>query len=98
MDLYVKNIKKSDDHDLFYTDPDVINAYKNYISQIIGRYKNSPAVFAWELANEVACPKLSYSSNKSLTKLATGQMPRPRLYVCANHRMGRSDIDVHQKP
>ena len=57
MDLYVKNIKNSDDHDLFYTDPDVIKAYKKYVSEIVGRYKNSPAVFAWELANEVRLSK-----------------------------------------
>ena len=57
MDLYVNSIKTSEDHDLFYTDLDVINAYMNYFGEIVGRYKNSPAVFAWELANEVNLPQ-----------------------------------------
>ena len=38
---------------MFYTDPEIKQAYRNYVNQIIYRYKNSPAVFAWELANEV---------------------------------------------
>lgn len=37
----------------FYTNPTVVNAFKNYVSEIVTRYKDSPAVFAWELANEV---------------------------------------------
>ena len=38
----------------FYTNPTVVNAYKNYVSEIVTRYKDSPAIFAWELANEVS--------------------------------------------
>eukprot|EP00884_Botryococcus_braunii_P020646 jgi/Botrbrau1/7265/Bobra.0318s0004.1 len=44
----------------FYTDTKVKTAFKNYITMIINRvnsftkipYKQDPAVFAWELANE----------------------------------------------
>ncbi len=37
----------------FYTNPTVVNAFKSYVSEIVTRYKDSPAIFAWELANEV---------------------------------------------
>lgn len=40
----------------FYTNPTVIDAYKDYVSQIINRYKDSSAILAWELANEVCLP------------------------------------------
>jgi len=46
--------------DLFYTDPDCKQAYKNYVAQVINRintltqiaYKDDPTILAWELANE----------------------------------------------
>ena len=54
MNTYVNNIKGAGQpHDLFYTDPDVQDAYKNYVGEIVKRYQNSPAIMAWELANEV---------------------------------------------
>ncbi|PGH14293.1 hypothetical protein AJ79_03115 [Helicocarpus griseus UAMH5409] len=40
----------------FYTNSNVISAYKNYIEAVVSRYKNSNAIFAWELANEPRCP------------------------------------------
>jgi len=42
-------------HDLFFTNPTVIGYYKNYVSTLVNRYKDSPAVFAWELINEPRC-------------------------------------------
>jgi hypothetical protein len=50
-------------HDAFYTNEDCKEAYKNYIKYIVNRtnsytgrkYKDSPALFAWELANEPRC-------------------------------------------
>lgn len=46
--------------DLFYTDPNCKQAYKNYVAQVINRvntltraaYKDDPTILAWELANE----------------------------------------------
>ncbi len=49
-----------DKHDQFYTDPKVRQAYKDWVAYFLNRknsidgtvYKDDPAVFAWELANE----------------------------------------------
>ncbi|KAG8894601.1 hypothetical protein FRC00_008668 [Tulasnella sp. 408] len=55
MDVYVKQILGSSNHDLFYTDASVIQAFKNYIAVWVNRYKNEPTILAWELANEPRC-------------------------------------------
>ena len=47
-------------HHLFYTDERVRQAYKNWVTHIVSRtntidgtpYRDDPAIFAWELANE----------------------------------------------
>lgn len=50
-------------HDLFYTDGNCRNMYKNYISYFLNRknsitgviYKDDPTIMMWELANEPRC-------------------------------------------
>lgn len=50
-------------HDDFYTRASIKAAYRNYVSHLLNRvnqytgvaYKDEPAVFAWELANEPRC-------------------------------------------
>jgi endo-1,4-beta-mannosidase len=50
-------------HDAFYTNEACKTAFKNYIKYIVNRtnsltgekYKDSPAIFAWELGNEPRC-------------------------------------------
>ncbi|KAG9046154.1 hypothetical protein FS837_004949 [Tulasnella sp. UAMH 9824] len=54
-DVYVKQILGSSNHDLFYTDASVIQAFKNYIAVWVNRYKNDPTILAWELGNEPRC-------------------------------------------
>ena len=39
----------------FFTNQVAQTAYKNYIKFLVSRYKQSPAVFAWELCNEPRC-------------------------------------------
>jgi mannan endo-1,4-beta-mannosidase len=43
----------------WYTNSAAQTQYKKYIQAVVSRYKNSPAVFAWELANEPRCPGCS---------------------------------------
>ena len=42
-------------HTSFYADPASQQAYRNYVSFIVNRYKSSPAIFSWELCNEPRC-------------------------------------------
>ena len=50
-------------HDEFYSDATLRQAYKDYVAHLLNRtnsrtgrvYKNDPAIFSWELANEPRC-------------------------------------------
>ncbi|KAI0769787.1 mannanase [Trametes elegans] len=55
MDVYVQQIANSANHDLFYTNADVITAFKSYIKTFVGRYVDEPTILGWELANEPRC-------------------------------------------
>ncbi|KZT72191.1 glycoside hydrolase family 5 protein [Daedalea quercina L-15889] len=55
MDVYVSQLTGTDYHDYFYTNSDVIQAYKNYVSAFVSRYVDEPGIMAWELANEPRC-------------------------------------------
>jgi len=55
MDLYVQAFQPGGTHDLFYTDPAIIKAFKNYLAHVIPRYANNPAVLGWELGNDLRC-------------------------------------------
>jgi mannan endo-1,4-beta-mannosidase len=54
MDVYVREFGLKT-HDEFYTNDTLIDAFKNYTTQIVTRYVNSPAVLAWDLANDARC-------------------------------------------
>jgi len=54
MDMYTINLGYKY-HDEFYTQPEIINAFKAYVKAVVTRYKDSPAIFSWELANEPRC-------------------------------------------
>lgn len=54
----------ADDHDAFYTDPDIKRAYKAYVRHFISRRNrytglrncDESTIMTWELANEPRCP------------------------------------------
>lgn len=46
IDLYVRQFGLSN-HDEFYTNTTLLTAFQNYTSQVVTRYVDSPAVFAW---------------------------------------------------
>ncbi|KAF9895134.1 hypothetical protein FE257_000036 [Aspergillus nanangensis] len=54
MNAYVQAYGGSDNKD-FYASDEMQAAYQAYIKAVISRYSDSPAVFAWELANEPRC-------------------------------------------
>jgi mannan endo-1,4-beta-mannosidase len=55
MDSYVRQFGVNKTHDEFYTNQTIIDTFINYTTQVVSRYVNSPAVLAWELANDPRC-------------------------------------------
>ncbi|KAI5792476.1 glycoside hydrolase [Peziza echinospora] len=53
--VYVDAFASGQGHDAFYTNANIKTAYKKYVNAVVSRYKTSPAIFAWELANEARC-------------------------------------------
>nr|AHK22783.1 GH5 mannanase [Achaetomium sp. Xz8] len=54
MDVYTVNLG-GQYHDDFYTVPKIKDAFKRYVKAMVTRYKDSPTIMAWELANEPRC-------------------------------------------
>ena len=52
MDMYNEQTINTTYHSDFYTYQPMIDLYEDYAKQIVTRYRNSSAIFAWELANE----------------------------------------------
>ncbi|KAG8878971.1 hypothetical protein FRB98_005891 [Tulasnella sp. 332] len=58
-------------HDTFYTDPKIIAAYKKYLSFVVPAFKNHPALFSWELANDPRCQGASGTTTSSTCNTVT---------------------------
>ncbi|KAH9484283.1 Mannan endo-1,4-beta-mannosidase A [Psilocybe cubensis] len=69
MDVYVRQFGNGTNHDEFYLNPAIVAAFKNYTTQIVSRYVNSPAIFGCVDPNHLVasgnqgffcadCPKL----------------------------------------
>ncbi|KEZ42499.1 putative mannan endo-1,4-beta-mannosidase C [Scedosporium apiospermum] len=54
MDMYTVNLG-GQYHDDFYRLPVIKDHFKAYVKEFVTRYKDSPAIMAWELANEPRC-------------------------------------------
>jgi len=47
MDAYVRNFGGPREHDQFFTNETLIDAFKNYTAQIVLRYRDHPNVLSW---------------------------------------------------
>lgn len=63
MDAYVRHFGVDKQHDEFYTNNTIIDLFKNYTTNVVSRYVNSPAIFGWELANDPRCNSSLPSTN-----------------------------------
>ncbi|KAL4907678.1 hypothetical protein BDW74DRAFT_189123 [Aspergillus multicolor] len=54
MNAYVQAYGGSDNSE-WYENEEMQSAYQTYIKAVVSRYIDSPAIFAWELANEPRC-------------------------------------------
>ncbi|KAK0634300.1 putative mannan endo-1,4-beta-mannosidase C [Bombardia bombarda] len=71
MDVYTINLGYKY-HDEFYYVPAIKDAFKRYVAAMVTRYKDSPAVMAWELANE---PRCGADGVRNLPRSANGCTP-----------------------
>jgi hypothetical protein len=69
--MYVRAFQPGGTHDLFYTDPTIVQAFKNYVSQVVPRFANSSTVLAWELANDPRCNSTLPASPQCNTQTIT---------------------------
>ncbi|KAH7912403.1 glycoside hydrolase family 5 protein [Hygrophoropsis aurantiaca] len=96
MDVYVNQIiGQGQPHDYFYTNPEVIAAYQNYVKAFVSRYENEPTIFGWELANEPRCTgSTAATSGTCTTETITTWIKTMSAYiksVDANHLVGLGD-------
>ncbi|KAL4067621.1 glycoside hydrolase family 5 protein [Scleroderma citrinum] len=70
MDMYVRQFGQNY-HDQFYTDQNILNAFKNFTTQVVSRYVNNPAVFSWEIANDARCASTLPASSSCTTETVT---------------------------
>ncbi|KAG2223557.1 hypothetical protein INT45_001639 [Circinella minor] len=90
-------------HDDFYTNPDVIKAFKDYITHVLNRenkltgikYSEDPTIFGWELANEPRCEgsNLPSSDNCSpdITTAWVDEISSHIKSIDSNHLVGVGD-------
>ncbi|KAJ7698350.1 mannanase [Mycena rosella] len=68
MDVYTAQLLGSGQpHDLFYSNPTVIAAFKTYVQAVVSRYANEPTIMAWELVNEPRCSGSNTVASSSCT-------------------------------
>ncbi|KAI0821629.1 mannanase [Trametes gibbosa] len=102
MDVYVNQIANSPNHDLFYTNTNVVAAYKSYIKTFVGRYANEPTILGWELANEPRCRgSTGTSSGTCTTKTITDWASDISAYIKSidsNHLVAIGDEGFFNEP
>lgn len=54
MDAYVRAHNLTE-HDQFFTNQTLINAFQNYLNVLVPRYANNTELLSWEVANDARC-------------------------------------------
>ncbi|KAG1875484.1 glycoside hydrolase family 5 protein [Suillus subalutaceus] len=96
MDVYVDQILgEGQPHDYFYSNPEVIAAFQNYVKVWIERYIEEPTIFGWELANEPRCTgSTNATSGTCTTTTITDWVKTMSSYIKSldsNHLVGLGD-------
>ncbi|KAH9951516.1 endo-beta-mannanase [Amylocystis lapponica] len=102
MDVYVSQLTNTTYHDLFYSNADILAAYKNYVSAFVGRYVDEPGIMAWELANEPRCTGTTGTSTGNCTTTTiTTWIEEASAYIHSidpNHLVGLGDEGWYNDP
>ncbi|QRW21488.1 Cellulase (glycosyl hydrolase family 5 protein) [Rhizoctonia solani] len=101
MDVYVKQILGSNNHDLFYTDATVKAAFKKYIDAFVGRYKNEPTIMACPAAEEAVEPRLELAHLRQVSNTITAWAKEFSAYIksiAPNQLVGLGDEGFFNRP
>ncbi|KZP24938.1 glycoside hydrolase family 5 protein [Athelia psychrophila] len=55
MDVYVREFGEKKNHGEFYTTSCIVEKFSSYITNVVSRYVDCPAVLAWEIGNDPRC-------------------------------------------
>lgn len=89
-------------HEEFFTNSAVKSAYKDYVTAIVQRYKNDPAIFSWELGHHLKCavswnpqnPKCSATAFTSWVKEMSSHIKS----IDSNHLVAIGDEGFYNRP
>ncbi|KIM65251.1 glycoside hydrolase family 5 protein [Scleroderma citrinum Foug A] len=70
MDIYVRQFGLAH-HDQFYTNQTLVDAFKNYTTQVVSRFMNCTGVLSWEIANDPRCSSTLPASSDCTTETVT---------------------------
>ncbi|KAJ7282395.1 glycoside hydrolase [Mycena rebaudengoi] len=103
MDVYTAQILGSgQSHDLFYTNPTVVAAFKAYVRTVVTRYVNEPGIMAWELANEPRCKGSNTGSSATCTPATitawASNLSAFIKSIDSNHLVGIGDEGFYNQP
>ncbi|KAF7343111.1 Carbohydrate-binding module family 1 protein/glycoside hydrolase family 5 protein [Mycena venus] len=103
MDVYAAQLLGSGQpHDVFYTNPTIIAAFKTYVQAIVTRYVNEPGILAWELVNEPRCSGSSTTASSTCTVSTittwVSTMSAFIKSIDSNHLVGLGDEGFFNEP
>ncbi|KAF8649026.1 hypothetical protein AX16_006067 [Volvariella volvacea WC 439] len=81
MDTYVRNFGCEMEHDQFYLNEKIIKAFLHYVTCIVSRYRDSPAIFQWEIANDARCRSSLPASDNCNTTVTTQWFARVASHI-----------------
>ncbi|KAF8656160.1 hypothetical protein AX16_002729 [Volvariella volvacea WC 439] len=81
MDTYVRNFGTIREHDQFYLNEEIVQAFLHYVTRIVERYKDSPAILQWEIANDARCRSSLPASNNCNTVVTTEWFARVARHI-----------------
>ncbi|KZP23080.1 glycoside hydrolase family 5 protein [Athelia psychrophila] len=98
MDTYVREFGTTKSHGEFYTDSSIVNTFNSYITNVVSRYVDCPAVLAWEIGNDPRCIS-SLPTGNCTPQIVTqwhSTVAQHIKSIDANHIISSGYIDVPQ--
>ena len=91
MDIYVRQFGLAH-HDQFYTNQTLVDAFKNYTTQVVSRYMNCTGVLSWEIANDARLVHFFCMARRYMTPHRIGVAPHYLPLLIAPQRQSPSGM------